>query len=114
MSSFDYGAPAELFLFKPAKGFTPARNIGGPISRQPLRTCARPKPSALGLEVGDERSPAAKFNACTKPRTILCGSLSDAKRMATSLLNDLRCARLTQCPRIDRTTLKSNLGHSPV
>ena len=55
-------------------------------------------------------STAAKFNACTKPMIIRCGSLSNAKRMAPSLLSGFRCARLSECPRIDRTTRKATSG----
>jgi hypothetical protein len=57
MSSFDYSAPAELFLFKPRRVAT--RNIGG--SRQRLKPSVMPEdlrtPKAFGahLEVGDER-----------------------------------------------------------
>src|SRR4029077_15230814 len=52
MSSFDYSAPAELFLAKPTKGsrtkyfrFATAAEA----LRYAVRTCAYPKPSAHGL-----------------------------------------------------------------
>ena len=55
MSSFDYKAPAELFLAKTAKGSR--TSIDG--SQRPLRpsvtllrTCGRPKPSARGWRLG--------------------------------------------------------------
>ena len=80
MSSFDYSAPAELFLAKPTKGSrtkywrfaTAAEALRYAV--EDLRT---PKAFGAWLEVGDERSTAAKSSACTKPKTIRCASLSD-------------------------------------
>jgi hypothetical protein len=99
---FDYNAPAELFLSKPAKG--------GRTKYRRFATAAEALRYAIEDLSGMSASTAAKFNACTKPRTILCGSQSDAERMAPSLLNDLRCARLSECPRIDSTTPKATSG----
>ena len=50
----------------------------------PLRTYARPKPSALGLRSGMSASTVAKSNACTKPLIIRCASLSSTRRSSAS------------------------------
>ena len=58
MCAFDYNAPAELFLSKPAKG----SRTSIAVSRLPLRPCVTavedlrtPKAFGAWLEVGDER-----------------------------------------------------------
>jgi hypothetical protein len=61
MSSFDYNAPAELFLSKPPKG-----------SRTKYRRFATAARTWKWVA-----STAAKFNASMKPMTIRCGSLSE-------------------------------------
>ena len=85
MSSFDYRAPAELFLAKPMRVAAP--NTGASrqrlrLSVMPLRTYGRLKPSARGWKLGMSVSTAAKSNACTKPKTIRCASLSDRRHAA--------------------------------
>ena len=85
MSSFDYSAPAELFLFKPRRVAAP--NIVGSRQRlrpsvMPLRTCAHPKHSARTWRLGMSALTAAKSNVSMKPRTIRCASLSD-RRLAS-------------------------------
>ena len=83
MSSFDYRAPAELFLAKPMKGSrtkywrfaTAAEALRFAV--EDLRT--RPKPSARGWRLGTSASTAAKSSACTKPKTIRCASLSNRR-----------------------------------
>ena len=91
MSLFDYNAPAELFLAKRAKGcrdkYSASRQRLRP-SVMPLRTFARPEPSAHGLRSGMSASTVAKFNAYTKPMTIRCASLSDRARARTSSQRD--------------------------
>ena len=79
--SFDYNAPAELFLAKPAKGCrTKYRRFA--TTAEALRFAGEdlrmPKAFGAWLEVGDERS-VAKSNASMKPKTIRCGSLSDRR-----------------------------------
>jgi hypothetical protein len=70
MSFFDYNAPAELFLAKPAKG-----------CRTKYRRFATAA-EALRYAVEELRTPKTfgarlKFNACTRPMVIRCASLSD-------------------------------------
>ena len=68
--SFDYSAPAALFLAKPAKGSR--------IKYRRFETAAaRPKPLAPGLRFEISASTAVKSNACMMPKTIRCASLSD-------------------------------------
>jgi hypothetical protein len=80
MSSFDYNAPAELFLAKTAKGSR--TSIDG--SQQPLRpsvTLLRlTDAQSLRRAAGgwDDASAAAKSNACT----IRCASLGDRRHAA--------------------------------
>ena len=83
MSSFDYRAPAELFLAKPMKGsrtkywrFTTAAEA----LRYAVEDLRTPKAFGAWLEVGDERFDSSEINACTKPMVIHCGSLSDRWR----------------------------------
>ena len=69
MSSFDYRAPAELFLAKPMKGSR--TNIAVSQLRQRSsamlsRNCARREPSELGCRWGMSASIVLKSNACTK------------------------------------------------
>ena len=74
MSSFDYNAPAELFLAKTAKGSrTSIDGLQRPLrpSVTLLRTYGRPKLFGAWLEVGMTASAAAKSNAYT----IRCASL---------------------------------------
>jgi hypothetical protein len=58
MSSFDYGAPAELFLLKPAKGSrTKYRRFATAAEalRYAVEDLRTPKAFGAHLEVGDER-----------------------------------------------------------
>ena len=58
MSSFDYSAPAELFLFKPAKGSrTKYRRFATAAEalRYGVGDLGAPKAFGAHLEVGDER-----------------------------------------------------------
>jgi hypothetical protein len=58
MSSFDYSAPAELFLFKPAKGSrTNYRRFAtaAEVLRYAVEDLRTPKAFGAHLEVGDER-----------------------------------------------------------
>jgi hypothetical protein len=58
MSSFDYSAPAELFLFKPAKGSrTKYRRFATAAEalRYAVEDLRTPKAFGAHLEVGDER-----------------------------------------------------------
>jgi hypothetical protein len=59
MSSFDYNAPAELFLSKPAKGsHTKYRRFATAAERRfvtPLEDLRIPKAFGAWLQVGDER-----------------------------------------------------------
>jgi hypothetical protein len=77
--SFDYSAPAELFLSK--------RTKIGRKNYQRFTTAAE----AIRYAVEDLRTPetsastAAKFSASMKPPTFHCASLSDAERRARSL-----------------------------
>ena len=80
MPSFDYNAPAELFLAKPAKGSrTKYRRFATAAEalRYAVEDFARRKPSAHGLRSGMSASTAAKSSACTKLVIIRCVSLSD-------------------------------------
>jgi hypothetical protein len=80
MSSFDYNAPAELFLSKPAKGSrTEYRRFATAAEalRYAVEELCIPKTFGAWLEVWDERLTATKSNACTKPMTIRCVRLSD-------------------------------------
>ena len=75
--SFNYNAPAGLFLSKVAKGSR--------IKYRRFATAAEALRFAIEelsthqtfhalLEVGDDRSTAAKFSDCMKLMIILCGS----------------------------------------
>ena len=78
MTSFDYNAPAELFLSKPAKVAAPSIAVSQQRLRPfgtPSRTCAHPKPLAHGLRLGMNASTASKSSACTKPVIIPCANL---------------------------------------
>src|SRR6476646_21016 len=93
MSFFDYSAPAELFLAKPAKGSrtkywrfaTAAEAI-----RYAVETLRTPKAFGASLEVGDESFNCSKSSACTKRVIIRCVSRSDrtvrAHECATRLM----------------------------
>ena len=76
MSSFDYNAPAELFLSKAREGLSHQVSTGSRRRRRPsvmlLRNYAHPKPLARTLRSGMRASAAATFNGCTKPKTIRC------------------------------------------
>jgi hypothetical protein len=68
-------------------------------SVMPLRTYAHPKPSARTWRLGMSASTAAKSNACTKPKTIRCVSLSDrapARTFATTLMGPPPAANLRE------------------
>ena len=78
MSSFDYNAPAEFFLSKPAKGSrTKYRRFATAAEalRYAVEDLRIPKAFGAWLEVGDERLAAVKSNACTKLMIIRCASL---------------------------------------
>ena len=80
MSSFDYNAPAELFLSKPAKGCrTKYRRFATAAEalRYAVEDLRTPKAFGAWLEVGTRVSTAPKFSACTKPMLIRCESLSE-------------------------------------
>ena len=78
--SFDYDAPAELFL---SKRFGNKREkyrrfaTAAEAIRYAVEACGHPKPSVLGLKSGMHASTAAKSNAYTKPLITHCASLSD-------------------------------------
>ena len=58
MSSFDYSAPAELFLSKPAKGSRPKYRrfaTAAEALRYAVEDLRTPKAFGAWLEVGDER-----------------------------------------------------------
>ena len=81
MSSFDYNAPAELFLAKPAKGSrTKYRRFATAAEalRYAVEDLRTRKASGARLEVGMTASAAAKSNACT----IRCASLGDRRHAA--------------------------------
>jgi hypothetical protein len=91
MPPFDYNAPAELFLAKPAKGSrikyrrfaTAAEALRYAV--EDLRT---PKASARTWRSGMSASVAAKYNAFTKPMIIRCASLSDRTSARTRSQRD--------------------------
>ena len=92
MSSFDYTAPAELFLAKRPKNgrknyerFTTAAEA----IRYAIEDLRTPKAFGAWLEVGMSASTAAKSNAFTKPKTIRCASLND--RAARTRSQQRRC-----------------------
>jgi hypothetical protein len=73
MSSFDYDAPAELFLANPMKGSrTKYRRFATAAEaiRYAVEDLRTPRAFGVWLVVGDD-------NDCTKPATIRCASLSD-------------------------------------
>jgi hypothetical protein len=85
MSSFNYNAPAELFLSKPAKGSrTKYRRFATAAEalRYAVEDLRMPKAFGACLRSGMSASAVAKFNACTKPKIIRCASLSDRKHAA--------------------------------
>ena len=70
MSSFDYNAPAELFLSKPAKGSrTKYRRFATAAEalRYAVEDLRIPTPLAHGLRSGMSALTAPKSNAYTKP-----------------------------------------------
>ena len=85
--SFDYTAPAELFLAKRPKN--------GRKNYERFTTAAEAiryavedlKPSARGCRLGMSASTAAKSNNCMKPPTIRCASLNDRASRARSQQN---------------------------
>ena len=81
--SFDYNAPAELFLAKPTKTsrenyrrFATAAEATVTLSR----TCERPKPLVRCCRLVTSVSTAPKSSGFTKPMIIRCVSLSDRTR----------------------------------
>ena len=76
MSSFDYNAPAELFLAKTAKGSRFA--TAAEALRYAVEDLRTRKAFGAWLEVGMTASAAAKSNACT----IRCASLGDRRHAA--------------------------------
>jgi hypothetical protein len=85
MSSFDYNAPAELFLSKPAKGSrTKYRRFATAAEAlcyavEDLRT---PKAFGAWLEVGDERFNSGEIQRLYEAIVIRCASLSDRTHAA--------------------------------
>ena len=81
MSSFDYNAPATLFLAKTAKGSRTSID-GFATAAEALRYAVEDlwtrKAFGAWLEVGMTASAAAKSNACT----IRCASLGDRRHAA--------------------------------
>ena len=92
MSSFDYNAPAELFLAKPMKGSrTKYRRFA--TAAEALRYAVEDYAYAASLRrlacrLEMSASTASKSNACTKPMSIRCASLSERSvlRIATGLM----------------------------
>ena len=77
MSSFDYKAPAELFLSKPAKGSrTKYRRFATAAEalRYAVEDLRIPKASARTSKSRTSALTATKSNASTKPMIIRCGS----------------------------------------
>ena len=78
--SFDYGAPAELFL---SKRFGNKREkyrrfaTAAEAIRYAVEGLRTPKAFGAWLEVGMHASTAAKSRVCMKPLTIRCGSLNE-------------------------------------
>ena len=73
MSSFDYNAPAELFLSKPVKGSrTKYRRFATAAEalRYAVEDLRIPKAFAFGawLEVGDERFSSSDIHPLRKPK----------------------------------------------
>jgi hypothetical protein len=83
MSSFDYNAPAELFLAKPIKGSrTKYRRFATAAEaiRYAVEDFARPEPSELGWRLGMSVSTATTFSGFM-PRVIFrCASLWATER----------------------------------
>jgi hypothetical protein len=91
MSSFDYNAPAELFLSKPAKGSrTKYRRFATAAEalRYAVEDLRTPKAFGRTWRLGMSASTAAKSNACTKPKAIRCASLNDRAPTRTSSQRD--------------------------
>ena len=81
--SFDYSAPAELFLAKPMKGSrTKYRRFATAAEaiRYAVEDLRTPRAFGAWLQVGDERFNSVEFNACTKTVSIRCVSRSDRAR----------------------------------
>jgi hypothetical protein len=78
--SFDYGAPAELFLSKRV-GHTREKyrrfDTAAEAVRHAVEDLRTPKALARGYRSGTSASVAAKSSACMRPMIIRCGSLSD-------------------------------------
>ena len=71
MSSFDYNAPAELFLAKPMKGSrTKYRRFARAAEaiRYAVEDYARLEPFGAHLEVGDERA-RRRYRRASTPKT---------------------------------------------
>ena len=67
MSSFDYNAPAELFLSKPTKGSR--TNIGGSQRRlhcYPVEDLRTPRAFGAWLQIGDERFNSVEIQRLAK------------------------------------------------
>ena len=83
MSSFDYSAPAELFLSKPTKGCrTKYRRFA--TAAEALRFAVEdlrvPKAFGAWLEVGDERFNSTEIQRLYEALIIRCANLSDRGR----------------------------------
>ena len=70
MSSFDYNAPAELFLSKPTKGSRTKywRFSTAAAFATPSRICGRREPSALGCRLATSASTVLKSSASQRKR----------------------------------------------
>ena len=81
MSSFDYHAPAELFLAKAMKDSrTKYRRFATAAEaiRYAVEDLRTPEPLAPGCRLANSGSTVLKPNACTKTVSIRCGkSVSD-------------------------------------
>ena len=81
--SFDYSAPAELFLAKPMKGSrTKYRRFATAAEaiRYAVEDLRTPELSELGCRWGMSASIVLKSNACTKMVSIRCGNQRVTKR----------------------------------
>jgi hypothetical protein len=77
MSSFDYNAPAELFLSKPPKGSrTKYRRFATAAKalRYAVEDLRIPKAFGAHLEVEDERCSSSEIQRLPKPLITRCGN----------------------------------------
>jgi hypothetical protein len=91
--SFDYDAPAELFLAKRTNRENYRRfATAAEAIRYAVETLRTPKTFGAWLEVGDERFNTVKSSSCTKPMIIRCASPSDGRHLLNGplLANNLK------------------------